>query len=194
MMMYIILAIVSYLIGSVLFAYVFGKLIYHKDVRDYGSHNPGSTNAFRAFGKKIGTLAFAFDFLKGAFATYLGYSLLGEKGMFLAALMVVIGHDYPVFMRFNGGKGIAASAGSLLVIDYRLLLVAVSVFLIVFLATRIVSISSMLAAVSGAIAGLFFVPSCYGKWVLVFLALMALWRHRSNIQRLLRGEEKKFSL
>lgn len=114
--------------------------------------------------------------------------------MFLAALMAVIGHDYPVFMRFDGGKGIAASAGSLFVIDFRLLLVAVSVFVIVFLATRIVSISSMFAAVSGAVAGLFFVASYYGKWVLFFLALMALWRHRSNIKRLLRGEEKKFSL
>ena len=193
-MNYGILALISYLIGSVLFAFIFGKLICHKDVRDYGSHNPGSTNAFRAFGKKIGTLAFAFDFLKGALATYLGYLFLKERGMFLAALMVVIGHDYPIFMRFNGGKGIAASAGSLLVIDFRLLLVAVCAFVIVFVATRIVSISSMLSAVSAAIAGFFFVPVCYGKYVLSFLGCLALWRHRANIGRLLRGEEQKLSL
>lgn len=193
-MNYGILALISYLIGSVLFAFIFGKLICHKDVRDYGSHNPGSTNAFRAFGKKIGTLAFVFDFLKGALATYLGCLFLKESGMFLAALMVVIGHDYPIFMRFNGGKGIAASAGSLLVIDFRLLLVAVCAFVIVFVATRIVSISSMFAAVSAAIAGFFFVPVCYGKYVLVFLGCLALWRHRANIGRLLRGEEQKLSL
>lgn len=193
-MMYLIVIIGSYLTGSILFAFVFGKLICHKDVRDFGSHNPGSTNAFRAFGKRIGLLSFSFDFLKGALATYLGYILLGDKGMFLAALMVVIGHDYPIFMRFLGGKGIAASAGSLLVIDFRLLAIAALCFVTIFLVTRIVSVSSMTAAVAASIVGLFYVPFCYGRCTLVFLAILAIWRHRSNIQRLLRGEEKKLTL
>ncbi len=106
---YTIIAIAAYLLGNVQFAIILSKWKYHDDVRKHGSGNAGSTNMLRVFGLKPGLLTFAGDFCKGVLAVLLGRLVAGERGSYVAALFVVLGHDFPVFLQFKGGKGVASN-------------------------------------------------------------------------------------
>ncbi len=189
-MKYILCIIISYFLGNLLFAYIFGKLFKKRDLRELGSHNPGSTNAVRVFGVKIGGLAFLFDFFKGIIACFVGLKIAGYYGLLLSGLFVVIGHNWPMFFNFQGGKGIASSCGVLLMYDYRLFFVAILFFMLVFFLKKIVSLASITASLASMVIGCFILNNVFGKLMLVCLALMAFIRHKDNIKRLIHNEEK----
>lgn len=190
-MKYFLVSIISYLLGSFPNAYLVGKYIFHDDVRNYGSGNPGATNAFRAFGPKGGVLTLIFDFLKGFLAVYISYKIAGDKGELLGLTFAILGHMYTYILKFKGGKGVATAAGGLCAIDFKIFLLVLLVFLITFFLTRTVSKASIMACI--------FAPFIYGHyfgsssttWVITCLVIWIIIRHRSNIKRIIHGEEKK---
>lgn len=187
----VIVAILAYIIGSFSSAYILGRVLKNKDIRAYGSGNAGATNAVRVFGKKIGTMAFILDVLKGVLAVYIGNKILGYDGKLIAGLFAVIGHNWPVFFKFKGGKGIATSFGVLVSIHWPTTILILALFIIVAITTRYVSLSSILSAFAAPIVILIGKRPFDSKFFLMtlMLAILAIYRHRGNIKRLLEGNE-----
>ena len=186
----------AYLIGSISFAVITSRLFGLPDPRTYGSGNPGATNVLRSGRKAAAIATLAGDAAKGAvpvlLVRWLGSSLgMGEAALAGAALGAFIGHLYPLYFGFKGGKGVATALGVVLGLSGWLALVALVVFLGVVLATRYVSLASILAAVAAAAA----TPAVFGAgWIALSMAVMALliiWRHRANVRRLLDGQESR---
>ena len=189
--MIIIAAVIAFILGSIPSGYIIGKTWFNTDIRKLGSGNVGSTNALRNFGLKAGGVTFAMDILKGFLAVFIGNKLAGYNGMLISYISVVMGHMYSLFLNFKGGKGVATTFGGLLFIDYKYALILVVVFALVFLLSHIVSLASIISALSVFLTSYFrygFTPIC---WVLMFLSFMVVFRHRSNIDRLIHGKEKK---
>lgn len=200
---YLLCGVASYLLGAVPFGYLMARLN-GIDIRQVGSGNIGATNVARALGKGWGLLTFSCDVLKGFGAVLLfpgiAEGLLAlEKGValrLLCACLAVAGHNWPVYLRFKGGKGVATSAGALLAIAWEAATIGIMSWTAVFLLTRYVSVASMFAAVVIAIAAwlLYAGDSTLLPSVLTLLAALAILRHKSNIRRLIRGEENRFEL
>jgi glycerol-3-phosphate acyltransferase PlsY len=201
----IILCAVAYLVGSIPFGLLLSRLK-GVDVRTVGSGNIGATNVFRSVSKSLGVLTFVLDFLKGFFPAWffpmigkaLGpdfQSLENYNGL-LYGTMAIAGHNWPIFLKFKGGKGISTSAGMLLGAAPGAVGVGLLTWVLLLLFTRTVSIASIGAAIAVPAAAWRF----YGAqdWVkpaaLTLLGLVAIWRHRSNIRRILNGTEHRFSL
>lgn len=188
---FIILAIVcGYLIGSVNSALVIGGLK-GIDIRTQGSGNAGATNAVRVLGKKTGILVFFGDFLKGVLACFIGYLL--HKNQIYAGVFAVIGHVFPLYYGFKGGKGISTILGTLLFLDWRIFLISGAWMLIMIGITKIVSVSTL----SGLLLALvLFAVMHYGNFVFIggvlVLVVLSFIKHRTNIVRLLNGTENKF--
>lgn len=193
-MKYLLLAVVSYFIGSISFAYILGKILTKKDVRDYGSGNAGATNAIRAFGKKVGLLVFLGDVLKGVIAVILGKSIAGLTGAYLAGAFAIIGHNWPIFLNFKGGKGVATTVGIMLIVNYQLTLICVCIGALIMLFTRIVSIGSILGMAFVPIGAILFIHPFNKELFLfcIFIGGMSILRHKDNIKRLISGTENKF--
>lgn len=191
-MNYFFIAIISYLLGNISFAYILGKIFTKKDVRDFGSGNAGATNAIRAFGKKIGAMVFVGDVLKGVIAVLIGKTL-GETGMYLAGAMVIIGHNWPVFLNFKGGKGVATTIGVMLIASPFVTLICFVLGLVVIITTRTVSLGSILGmAMAPVAAGIFVRPFNMSLFIFcLFIGTMSIYRHKENIKRLLKGKENK---
>lgn len=192
LMKYLFIAIISYLLGNISFAYILGKIFTKKDVRDYGSGNAGATNAIRAFGKKIGAMVFVGDVLKGVVAVLIGRRF-GEAAGYLAGAMVIIGHNWPVFLNFKGGKGVATTIGVMAVTSPFVTLVCFVLGLVVIIATRTVSLGSILGmAMAPLAAGIFVRPFDVLLFIFcLFIGTMSIYRHKENIKRLLKGKENK---
>lgn len=190
-MKYLIVALISYLLGSLPAGYFIGKFVFKKDIRSMGSGNVGTTNAFRNFGKKAGLATFAFDFIKGMLACFIGNKILGENGMYTAMLFVVLGHMYSFLLNFKAGKGIATIFGALVYIKPTFALILFLVFLTVFLVSRIVSLSSISVSALAIIASLYKYGLTPFSLTLSGLALLIIIKHRDNIKRLINGQEKK---
>ena len=201
-----IIAVCAYLLGSLSFAIIGSKLTLGKDIRNYGSGNSGTTNALRVMGKKAGLIVFAGDFLKTVFACLAARIIF--KGspdtdlyVLYAGLGVVLGHNFPCYLNFKGGKGIASMAGILVSMDWRVTLVCAALFLGAVIITRYVSLGSILVVISFFIQIL--VYGAHGTFtvsadhlmefyaVAFVLMAMAIWRHKTNIKRLLSGTENK---
>lgn len=191
----------AYLLGSIPAAVWIGKTIHGIDVREHGSGNAGTTNTIRVLGWKTGIPVLIIDVSKGWVATMLPHLLhLADKGtplltnlMILTGLIAVTGHIFPVFAGFKGGKGVASVFGVLLAIQPQVTLLCFGVFLIILLITGIVSVSSMSAGIAFPIFVLtiFSDSSVFLKIFSVLIAVALLITHRKNIERLLKGEEKK---
>ena len=185
----------AYLLGSLSFAVIVSRVMGLPDPRLVGSGNPGATNMLRSGRKGAALLTLAGDMAKGWAAVMLaGYGAHGlELGPWVvegALLAVFLGHVFPVFFGFRGGKGVATALGALFAFDWRVGVAALLVWLAVFAATRI---SSLAALVAAALAPLWAAwLGADGQPVLMLLALLIFWRHTSNIRRLLAGEEKRF--
>jgi len=189
--MYLLLGLCSYLVGSIPFSYLIPKWIGKIDIRTMGSGNTGTTNVVRTLGMKVGVLAFIGDFFKGIVPAYIGLLWLGEIGGIIGGSMAVIGHCYPVWLRFKGGKGVATSAGILIVLmpDICILLL-IGQFIIIAL-TKYMSLASLISAVLLPIMAYIFSKSDQMVIFSIGLALFVIYRHRSNLFRLIKGTESK---
>jgi len=189
--MLILVGFLSYLIGSIPFSYLIPKWIGKIDIRLHGSGNTGTTNVVRTLGMKVGVLAFIGDFLKGLIPTLIGLIWLGEIGGITGALLSVIGHCYPVWLKFKGGKGVATSAGVMLVLlpDLFVMLLLVQ-FAVIFL-TRYMSLASIISACLLPVLSFVFSKSMPLLAFSIALGLFVIYRHRSNLKRLIQGTESK---
>jgi acyl phosphate:glycerol-3-phosphate acyltransferase len=197
----IILIILAYLIGSIPTAVWISKSFFGIDIRDYGSGNAGATNTFRILGSKWGSLVMLVDVTKGLIATslyifipyYLTNELARTNFMIALGMMAILGHIFPIFANFKGGKGVATLLGMALAIQPMVALICCGVFLITLLSTRFVSLSSMLAGVAFMVLILFIFnerETVYRLFAII-VALMVVITHQKNISRLLKGTENK---
>ena len=188
----------SFFLGSIPTAFLLVKKIKGLDIREHGSGNVGATNAFRVLGKKGGSLVFALDFLKGAIPAWLVLALYPSGGIsvptvaLIVASAAILGHIFTPFLGFRGGKGVATGAGAVFGAYPLLFLGALAVWVVVFLITRTVSISSLFALIFLVALSFWVVPDRLSIAVLFALFLLILWSHRSNILRLLNKSELKF--
>ena len=200
--MIILALILSYLLGSIPTAYIFGKLYKGIDIRQHGSGNVGATNVFRVLGKWPGIIVLCLDILKGTLAVAVVADCLGTTNIFariLVALAVVAGHNWTIFLNFQGGKGIATSLGVLIGLTIRLAVIrpvlvwTIAIWIISFLALRIVSLSSLIAATLLPLVMVFTGQPLEIVFLGVIFSIFVVIRHRSNIRRLLNGEEPRLS-
>lgn len=183
----------AYLLGSLSFAIIVCKLTLGRDIRDYGSGNAGLTNAYRTMGGAKTLLVLLGDLAKAAAALAIGGALLGQGGKLLAGAFVILGHVYPAYFGFRGGKGVLVGAVMLLLFDWRIFLVAFVLFFAAVFATRWISLGSILGAVSFPITTFAFYRDPVLTAMAFGMAVAVIFMHRSNIVRILHGEENKFS-
>ena len=188
-LIYCIAAIAGYLIGNIQFAVIFSHLLHHDDVRHHGSGNAGSTNMLRVFGLKAGVITFIGDLIKGAGAVLLGRAIGGQEAAYCAALGVVIGHCWPVFFRFKGGKGVASSLGAAVLLNPLWGLVAGVAGIVVAAITRKISPASLTGFTVYLIIALIYGNTMWDKISAILLFAIVVYRHRENIARLIHGEE-----
>ena len=196
----------SYLLGSIPFGYIAGRVA-GIDIRNCGSSNVGATNVVRTLGKSYGYPVFAADFLKG-FAAVKMSVLIATRARpewispeilgIIAAISSVVGHSFPIWLYFKGGKGVATSAGALFGLVPLAALAGVAIWILTFLLTRYVSVASITAAATLPVVILITtrLSQNFGKWLFyssVCLAAVVIWRHRSNLSRLIRGTEPRFT-
>lgn len=188
----IIQIIIAYLLGSIPSGVWLGKVLYDKDIRDYGSGNTGATNTFRILGAKAGTLALIFDILKGTIATLIPIFLGTDIHPIIIGAFAILGHVYSLYINFHGGKAVATSAGVLFAIHPLYLLAFVLVFLIVLYITSTVSIASILATIGAVIASMFLGDPLFSAVVWI-IGIGIIYLHRENIDRIRKGTENKVS-
>lgn len=182
--------LIGYLIGSIPFALIVGKCMYQKDIRTEGSRNLGATNTFRVLGKKAGTIVLLGDFLKGTFAASIPFLFdLPISGLWMG-VFAVIGHCYPVFAKFKGGKAVATSAGVILFLDPSVFLCALLVFLVILYIGRMVSLASMVASIVTVFYSYLY-SSTEMLYMTLILSMLIIYRHRTNVLRILKKEEVK---
>ena len=192
-MNYVLGCIVCYLLGAVPFSVLFSRGMLHKDVRRYGSGNPGTSNMTRAFGIKYGLLVLLFDMAKGFGAVYLGQWIMGPLGAYLGALCAVAGHNWPIYLKFKGGKGVATTVGVMLAFVPYITLIAMACFLVVLAVSRYFSLGSLvcLGLVWVLVICLHFADT-YLVVLCSVLVLVAFVQLRANIRRLKNGTENRF--
>ena len=189
---FIIGALVAYLLGSIPSGLWIGQYFFQKDIRQFGSGNLGSTNAFRVLGKKAGSVVLFCDVFKGFLAMVLAMTVFKQESLspLWIASFAVIGHTFPLFASFKGGKAVATFAGMILAYQPLLLLYGLLIFLALLAITRMVSLTAMVTISAGVLLSLLF-----NDWTLTAFALaidiFIIYRHRSNIQRILNGTENK---
>lgn len=186
--------LLSYLLGSIPNGLWLCRALWHVDLRQHGSHNIGATNAWRTLGKGPGFLVFFLDMLKGLLAVWLGEMLVGMPlVMILCGVLAIVGHSLSLFLRFHGGKGVATGLGVILMLMPKVTGIVFLVWLLLVLATRYVSLGSIVAAALVPVLALVFgYPALYVVFGVLAAALIIV-RHRSNITRLLNGTENRIS-
>ncbi|MEQ1582976.1 MAG: glycerol-3-phosphate 1-O-acyltransferase PlsY [Candidatus Nitrotoga sp.] len=194
-MIILVFVICAYLLGSISFAVIMSRLFTLPDPRTYGSHNPGATNVLRSGNKWAAILTLLGDTAKGWLAVWLAQYFGPQAGNSLlivaVALAVFIGHLFPVFLHFKGGKGVATALGILLALNAWLGLAVLATWILVAMVFRLSSLAALLAAVSAPIFAMALaLPSEY-VLALVGMSLLLIWRHKSNIQNLLAGKESR---
>jgi len=191
-MFYIIFAIIAYLLGSIPSALIVGKVGYNIDVREHGSGNLGATNAFRTLGIKAGSIVVLSDILKGTIATVLPLLFNVDVYTLIIGIFAVIGHTYPIFAKFKGGKAVATSGGIILGFNPLLFVVMVTTFLIVLYISKYVSLASMLTGIVSFIVTLF-IKDIGLIIVIGVLTVFVVYRHLENIKRILNKTEPKIT-
>jgi glycerol-3-phosphate acyltransferase PlsY len=191
-----LIALAAYLLGSVSFAVVVSRLMGLPDPHSYGSGNPGATNVLRTGNKLAAALTLIGDTGKGALAVLLAVLYTGESPVAgidapIAGAMALLGHAYPVFHRFRGGKGVATAAGVLLALHWLLGLGVLATFAIIVAFFRMVSLASMVAAVFAVFWSFLLFGTAPVSFVVTAIALLVLWRHRENAVRLIQGKEPR---
>ena len=189
----IICAIASYLIGSINWGVILSHK-YGKDIRDVGSGNAGATNMMRTFGKKAGAKTFILDFTKAAVASLIGRVLLGYIGAYIAGFFCIVGHAYPIFFKFKGGKGVVAIAAMCFFTEPIAFAVLLLIYLIVLFGYRMVSLASiMVAALYPLTLGMFMRARGLGVIFAFLSGALVVYLHRANIQRIYDRTENKLN-
>jgi glycerol-3-phosphate acyltransferase PlsY len=198
--------VVAYLLGSISFSIVMTRIFAGTDVRQHGSGNAGATNVLRTAGKLPAILTFLCDFLKCVAAVLFSilfsrlFHINGEYGQFLkytAGIFCMVGHIYPLYFGFKGGRGVTAAAAIMLMLDWRCFLIGISIFIIITLLTRFVSLGSILAGLSIPFLTLFFQTADHAEYAVVdtilvaVISLIIITKHRENIVRLIHGTEPR---
>jgi|TARA_B110000879_G_scaffold44746_1_gene63219 glycerol-3-phosphate acyltransferase PlsY len=196
--------LIAYLLGSIPTAVWVGRIFYGKDVREFGSGNAGATNTFRVLGKKAGIPVLLFDILKGSIAVYLACYFVDYQErtsdfvnyQLVLGIGVLIGHIFPVYVGFRGGKGIATLLGIMIAIHPQAAFSCIGIFLAVFLLTKFVSLGSMISAICFPLLIILVFKSEIPSLVIfsIFIAIMVLITHQKNIERLLRKNESKANI
>lgn len=190
--------VIAYLLGSLNFAIIISGKQYRQDIRTFGSQNAGTTNMMRTYGTKAAALTLLGDAVKAIVACLIGYALLGQFGAYITGLFAIIGHMFPIFFHFKGGKGVATSAAVILMCNPIVFVVLLVIFVIIVAFTKYLSLGSIMSMLlypvildrvnkmfSGA-------PSPYVIFAFLMTVLVVV-KHWKNIQRLLQGKENKFS-
>lgn len=191
---YAVCLIIPYLLGSLSTSIVLSRVFWRRDIRELGSHNAGATNMARSFGLIAGLATMLGDVLKAVISVCLGYWLLGDTGLALGGLACALGHCFPIYHSFAGGKGVSTGVVVAFAVDWRCGIVALLSFLLCALASHKISLSSILGTYSALItASLLFLPLAR-FWLVFFVALLIIFRHRANLLRLINGTEPDFVL
>lgn len=192
--------IASYLIGSINSSVLISRIFFHDDIRKYGSKNAGTTNMNRTYGTKVAVITLLGDMLKGVIAVLPALILLGHNVAYLCALVCILGHCFPIYFGFKGGKGVATAAAVVLVLDLPSFLVLLILFVSLVVATRYISLGSIMIAVFfpvvlNSLTKLFTgdVPTAMMSICAIGLAVTLVFRHKGNIKKLLNKTESKFS-
>ena len=195
--------LLAYLLGSFNFAIIISGKQYRQDIREFGSKNAGMTNMMRTYGKRAAGLTLLGDALKAVVACLLGYAIIGQYGAYFAGLFCIVGHMFPLYYRFHGGKGVVTAAVTILMCNPFVFLVLFVIFAIIVLATKFISLGSIICVMLYPIvldriersSLLYENPPEGCPYVIfaIFIMLLVVLKHKDNIVRLYRGEESKFS-
>ena len=187
----LMIGVIGYFIGSIPFSFIVSKYLGKIDIREHGSGNSGATNVFRTLGKKAGLLAFLGDFIKGIMAASIGLIYFDTNGALICAGMAIIGHCYPVWLKFKGGKGVATSAGMIMTLTPLVGAVLIVFQLSLLFKTRLMSLASITAsALYPVMVFAFGYPMEYVAYS-AFIGLFVIYRHRANLVRLMNRTESK---
>lgn len=181
----------TYLIGGIPFGYLFVRIFKGIDVRTVGSGNIGATNVYRAGGIWIALLTGVFDVLKGFLPTYFALKLFGINFAAVTGVVAILGHSFTIYMKFKGGKGVATTVGAFLALSPIGVGIGILTWIVILLITRIVSVSSLVAVTVGGLYIFSSTTSYVLKLIIVFAVFVIFIRHKSNIKRLMSGEEPK---
>lgn len=187
----VLASVIAYLLGSISFAYIITKMVTGKDIRDIGSGSAGTTNTARAVGRPWAAAVMALDILKGFISAELGVWLAAETGGLLAFVFVIIGHTFPFWLKFHGGKGVACGAGALLALSPLVLGIALAGFVLMVALTGYVSAGSIFGCLLVIIAVVVLPEPTLFRVLYLLMACTVLFMHRANIKRLLNGTESK---
>ena len=194
MMNYVLIALIAYLLGSISFGMIVAKLKGGPNLREVGSKNTGATNVLRVMGVKTGFLVFVLDILKALIACIIGRVWMGLNGAMVAGLAVVIGHNWPCFFQFKGGKGVASTLAVMLMTFPIPAFICYVIAIALILYTRYVSLGSITLA---ALFAVMVIATNWVNWLVIVWVLiisgLLIWRHHANIGRLLKGCENKLS-
>lgn len=193
-MKYVILALLGYFIGTIPCSYMVGKFYGKIDVRQHGSGNAGATNVLRTVGKKAALVALLGDVLKGVLPALIGRYFLGIEGAVLASLFAVIGHCYPVTLKFKGGKGVATAGGLIIGTNPLIAFILFIYMLILVYIKKYVSLASITAAIFYPVICYFVYDRLIITLLTTILGLLIVFKHRGNIKRLIEGKESKTTL
>ena len=189
----------AYLIGSINPAIIFSNKIYHEDIRSHGSGNAGATNILRTYGKKMAALIFAIDFFKAIIAVLIGTAILSiTVGGAISALFVVLGHMFPVYHKFKGGKGVACTAACILMLSPLSFAILLPMFIVIVLCTKYISLGSIMCALlfplfAFSLRNVFWGGGGFITLSAMMIAGFVVFMHRENIKRLMEGKENKVS-
>jgi len=195
----------GYFLGSLNFAIIISSKQYKQDIRNYGSNNAGMTNMMRTYGRKAAALTLIGDALKAVVACLIGHLILGQLGAYIAGLFCVVGHIFPIYYKFKGGKGVVTAGITILMCNPIAFLIVVTIFLIIVAFTRYISLGSVMSMlvyplVLDRVDRLFGVPmengetkGSIGVIFAVIMTVLIVFKHWSNIKRLLNGTESKFT-
>lgn len=201
MTIYIVISIIAYFIGSISFSVIFSRKFAGFDVREKGSGNAGTTNVLRSVGKKAAAITLVCDILKGVvaiaiatIASKIWKEVNVEILKYLAGFFAILGHTFPIFFEFRGGKGVATSLGVLITLDWKIGLVCLIFGVILIALTKMVSVGSILAAILFPILMVFMGNARFEAIIIsILITLLVIFNHRSNIKRIQNGTENKLS-
>ena len=193
----LILAI-AYFLGSINFAIIISKRKYNEDIRSFGSKNAGMTNMVRTYGKKMGALTLVGDSFKAIIACLFGYAVLGYHGAYIAAIACVLGHMFPIFFGFKGGKGVATAASAMFMTNPLVFLICFSLFVLIVLMSKYISLGAVMTMLvyPFILSGIdtFVLGGCPFVAYALIISTLVIFKHKDNIKRLREGKENKFSL